>query len=50
VAPAANWIGAGDRSRRYDWEQGAFGFLPPGADWFLIGAFAAYSGAGGSAT
>jgi hypothetical protein len=24
-----------------------FIFLPPGADWFLIGAFAAYSGAGG---
>ena len=22
-------------------------FIPPGADWFLIGAFAAYSGAGG---
>lgn len=47
VAPAANWIGALTGLAAWDWEQGAFGFLPPGADWFLIGAFAAYSGAGG---
>jgi len=25
----------------------AFGVIPPGADWLLLGAFAAYSGAGG---
>ncbi len=31
----------------YDLNAGHFQFLPPGADWFLIGAFAAYSGAGG---
>ena len=26
----------------------AFGVVPPGADWLLLGAFAAYSGAGGA--
>jgi hypothetical protein len=31
----------------YDLRAGNFNFIPPGADWFLIGAFAAYSGAGG---
>ncbi len=31
----------------YDLRAGEFNFIPPGADWFLIGAFAAYSGAGG---
>ncbi len=25
----------------------SFGSIPPGADWLLLGAFAAYSGAGG---
>ena len=47
VAPVANWLGGLTGLVAYDWKQGAFGFLPPGADWFLIGAFAAYSGAGG---
>ncbi len=31
----------------FDLRTGSFSFIPPGADWFLIGAFAAYSGAGG---
>ncbi len=31
----------------YDPNAGAFRFIPAGADFFLIGAFAAYSGAGG---
>jgi len=31
----------------YDLRNGRFQFIPAGADWFLIGAFAAYSGAGG---
>jgi hypothetical protein len=31
----------------FDTRAGRFAFLPPGADWFLIGAFAAYSGMGG---
>jgi hypothetical protein len=30
-----------------DVRAGRFSFLPDGADWFLIGAFAAYSGMGG---
>ena len=47
VAPAANWLGAATGLAGYDWDAGHFAFLPAGADWFLIGAFAAYSGAGG---
>jgi hypothetical protein len=31
----------------FDTATGVFRPIPPGADWFLIGAFAAYSGAGG---
>ena len=31
----------------FDTASGGFRLIPPGADWFLIGAFAAYSGAGG---
>ena len=31
----------------YDPAAGSFRFIPEGVDWFLIGAFAAYSGAGG---
>ncbi|MCA9738698.1 MAG: Nramp family divalent metal transporter [Gemmatimonadota bacterium] len=31
----------------FDPIEGGFRFFPPGADFFLIGAFAAYSGAGG---
>jgi hypothetical protein len=31
----------------FDVSVRSFRFLPPGADWFLIGALAAYSGAGG---
>jgi hypothetical protein len=31
----------------FDLKAETFNWLPPGADWFLIGAFAAYSGAGG---
>src|SRR5688572_20200293 len=31
----------------YDLQAGKFQFYPPGADWFLLSAFAAYSGAGG---
>lgn len=30
-----------------NWQTGSFEFLPLEADWFLIGAFAAYCGAGG---
>lgn len=31
----------------FDTRSGSFSFIPEGADWLLIGAFAAYSGAGG---
>ena len=31
----------------YDTTAGGFAFVPAGADWFLLGAFAAFSGAGG---
>ena len=31
----------------YDLRAGGFSFVPEGADWFLLGAFAAYSGMGG---
>ena len=31
----------------YDTTTGSFAFIPSGADWFLLGAFAAFSGAGG---
>ncbi|NNM34927.1 MAG: Nramp family divalent metal transporter [Gemmatimonadetes bacterium] len=40
LAGAAGLVG-------YDTGSGGFSFIPAGADFFLIGAFAAYSGAGG---
>lgn len=46
VAPG-RWLGALAGFAGYDLEAGRFVLLPEGADWFLIGAFAAYSGAGG---
>ncbi|MEW5958722.1 MAG: Nramp family divalent metal transporter [Chloroflexota bacterium] len=42
-----SWIGMILGFAGFDLKAGAFNFLPSGADWFLIGAFAAYSGAGG---
>ena len=46
VAPET-WVAGAAGLVGYDPVQGAFRFLPAGADFFLIGAFAAYSGAGG---
>ncbi len=46
AAPAA-WLHAAAGFFGYSVKTGHFLFLPEGADWFLIGAFAAYSGAGG---
>jgi hypothetical protein len=43
----SSWIGAVAGFTGYDVRTGSFSFLPAGADWFLIGAFAAYSGSGG---
>ena len=41
------WVAAGAGLVGYDPAAGSFRFIPQGVDWFLIGAFAAYSGAGG---
>jgi len=46
VAPRV-WLAAAAGFFGFDLEARRFRFFPPGADWFLIGAFAAYSGAGG---
>ena len=45
--PPATWVGGLAGMAGYDPVGGAFRFFPVGADFFLIGAFAAYSGAGG---
>jgi len=41
------WAAAAAGLVGYDTTAGSFRFIPEGVDWFLIGAFAAYSGAGG---
>lgn len=41
------WLAALAGFFGYSVKTGSFVLIPPGADWFLIGAFAAYSGAGG---
>ncbi|MEW6300001.1 MAG: Nramp family divalent metal transporter [Thermodesulfobacteriota bacterium] len=46
-APSDRWLGAAAGFFGFDLPSGTFRLFPPGADWFLIGAFAAYSGAGG---
>ncbi len=46
VSPAT-WVAAAAGFVGFDPRTGGFTFLPPGADFFLLGAFAAYSGAGG---
>lgn len=43
-----NWMGAAVGFFGYDLRAGSFSFVPANADWFLIGAFAAYSGMGGA--
>jgi Mn2+/Fe2+ NRAMP family transporter len=47
VAPPERWAAAAAGFAGYDWLGGGFNFMPRDADWFLIGAFAAYSGVGG---
>lgn len=47
VAPAERWVATAVGFTGYDWYGGGFSFLPRDADWFLLGAFAAYSGVGG---
>ncbi len=46
VAPGT-WLAAAAGLVGYDLSNQRFNFLPAGADFFLLGAFAAYSGAGG---
>ena len=41
------WVAAAAGLVGYDTTAQSFRFIPEGVDWFLIGAFAAYSGAGG---
>ena len=45
--PLGTWADAAAGLAGFDRRIGAFRFLPEGADYFLLGAFAAYSGAGG---
>jgi hypothetical protein len=46
-ASGPRWVEAGFGFFGFSVPTGRFSFFPPGADWFLIGAFAAYSAAGG---
>jgi hypothetical protein len=46
-APAGTWLAVGAGFAGYDVTVHGFSFLPSGTDFFLLGAFAAYSGAGG---
>ncbi len=46
-APPSRWLAAAAGFVAFDADAGSFRLLPEGADWFLIGAFAAYSGCGG---
>lgn len=45
--PGSTWLAAGAGFAGYDISANRFNFLPSGTDFFLLGAFAAYSGAGG---
>jgi len=45
--PGGTWAAAGAGLAGYDTTRGTFDFFPAGADFFLIGALVAYSGAGG---
>ena len=47
--PGSTWLAAVAGFAGYDVQHGAFEFIPPGADFFLLGAFAAYCGGGGVA-
>jgi len=47
--PLSTWLAAVAGFAGWDTRSGSFQFLPAGADFFLIGAFAAYAGGGGVA-
>jgi hypothetical protein len=45
--PGRTWLAAGAGLAGFDIARGTFVFFPAGADYFLLGALAAYSGCGG---
>ena len=45
--PANNWLAALVGFTGFDLRTGSFQFIPRGSDFFLLGAFAAYTGGGG---
>ena len=47
--PASTWLGGLLGFFAYDFRAGSFQLVPPEADFFLLGAFAAYAGGGGVA-
>jgi hypothetical protein len=47
--PAATWLAAIAGFAAFDITAGSFQLIPPGADFFLLGAFAGYAGGGGVA-
>lgn len=48
-APANTWLAAAVGYLGFDLGAGRFELIPSGGDWFLLGAFAGFSGAGGVA-
>jgi hypothetical protein len=47
--PLSTWLAGIAGFAGFDMRTGSFQFVPAGADYFLLGAFAAYAGAGGVA-
>src|SRR5678815_2078416 len=47
--PLSTWVAGLVGFAGFDLKTGSFQFVPPGADFFLLGAFAAYAGGGGVA-
>ena len=47
--PLSTWIAAVAGFAGFDMRTGSFQFVPAGADYFLLGAFASYAGGGGVA-
>ena len=47
--PLSTWGAAVAGFAGFDMKTGSFQFVPPGTDYFLLGAFAAYAGGGGVA-
>lgn len=47
--PSQTWLTGLVGFAGFDMKTGSFQFLPPGADFFLLGAFAAFAGGGGVA-